>query len=625
MSVGAAGADSSRVRLAGRLTRHASIYTLAATFGVLAGVLGVVIFTRYLDPAQFGRLAVLSTMASMVTVIANLAVLQGTMRRVYGSSGDEDMGEDSADTAILAGDVRLSLSTGLVLTAVVGCGLLAGAWVWREPLADLLVDRSAEGKLVVLSFAAGAMAAVMRLGRNFVRIQRRPLAYLAITLTTTMGGTLAASALLIAGLAVEGVLIGFTVGSSAAVALTVYVLRRDLRWAVSLREGVAIVRSGLYYVPIVVSLQVIQLGDVLLVAQLASFRDTGLYRVAQRIAMPVTYGTSVFIQAWGPMRRDLVHVAADREHGEEWMSARLVTYYALFVSGLVLAVSIFADQLVVLAAGEYDDAAALAPLTALGIAGHGWFVMSYRVSTAERKRTWFVLLSMLAAVAFLTAAVLLVPPLGAAGAPIAAICAWAPASIAMVAIGQAGPRPVPFEYGKLAAIALATGGTWAVGLLLPDSLLGVVAKGGLLAAWAAALVAFDAIPVNELRSLGRFMRHTAGAESRRGIRSRMSRLDPVDRELVESLVNPNAGPGSLAARAGISESELLVRGVHALRAVTGGGVPTAFDAAIGELLFTPMARAEQDHGLRALVEEGLDPLDADRLLRACQALGARSG
>ena len=56
---------------------------------------------------------------------------------------------------------------------------------------------------------------------------------------------------------------------------------------------------------------------------------------------------------------------------------------------------------------------------------------------------------------FSAAAVLLIPVLGASGAPPAAIVAWGIATVAMMAIGQR-EHPLPLEYRKLATIGLLT-------------------------------------------------------------------------------------------------------------------------------------------------------------------------
>jgi O-antigen/teichoic acid export membrane protein len=613
------------IRLAGRISRHATVYAAAASMNLAAGVLGVVVYTRYVDPSEFGRLAVLSTIASMLMVLLNMGTLQGTMRRVYGSSGDEEVGEDEDDDTPPSGDPKLSLATGIVLTAAAGLACLFLAWPARSWLAGIAVGDSEDGTLVILTVATGAAGALMRLTRNIVRLQRKPISYLVITTVSAMGGIAAAIPLLEQGYGIEGILLGYLIGNLAAVVINLAVLREDIRFAFSLSESAEIARSGVYYLPLVLSFQVIQLADTLLVARFGSFEQTGIYRVAQKTATPVSFSTSVFIQSWGPMRRDLVNVAARQDQSDQALSARVVTHFSVFVSAIVLLVGMFADLLVHIASDEYLSAAEIVPLMALSVAGHGWFVMSYRVSTVPRKRVWFLTLSMLAAVIFVAAAALLIPALGAVGAPLAGILAWGVATIAMIVLAQVSGPSIPFEYGKLGALALLTFGTWALGFwVVPDNGVGNVLRAALFLAWAGSLIACRIVPRDEVSRFARFLRDAAGSESGRAVRAAVDRLDPRSRELVDGLVRQRESVADVAARAGLSEDEALATAVQSLRAASGGGAPTQFDVAIGRLLFTSKASAERDFDLGAMVREGLDPLDADQLMRATTAVRRRA-
>jgi O-antigen/teichoic acid export membrane protein len=613
-----AGAHGPGVRLAGRIGRHAAAYGGASIAATLGGVVSVVVFTRFLEPSEFGKLAVLSTMATVVTAVATLGVMQGTMRRVFGTTGDEELGEmEEGEAKAVSSDPRLALSTGFALTLTLGALLLLAAWVWQRPLADL-VGRPDEGALILLAVGAGVAGAVMRLASYILRLQLRSSAYLAIALVQAVGTVAVAIPLLAVGLGIEAPLIAFLAGNAVAAALSLPLLRLDLRPAVSAHEAAEILRGGLRYLPIMISFQSIQLGDTLLVARFGSFGDTGMYRVAQRIAMPISYGTSVFQQAWGPMKRDLTQVAVDRVDESRLYTARLVTFYAVFVTALILSVAVLADQLAALAASEYGDAAELVPLTTVGIAGHGMFVFAYRTARLPLQIAWMIGLSTLAALLFAGLAALLIPALGAVGAPLAAIAGWGTATLVMLTANQMRGKPVPFEYGKLLALALLTVATWACAhWLLPDTTLGTVGKLALLLAWAGTLLATRIVPLGEVRALTRFAHDSTGEESSRQLRARIGELNGLDAALVDKVLRQGGPPRLVAGEMGMSEEEVLACTVQALRtAATGGGEPREADVALGELLLVPRPRAERDKRLLELAEDGADPIDVDTIKRA---------
>lgn len=618
------GAHGVGARFAGRIGRHATAYGVAAASGVLSGLVSIAVFTRFLDQGEFGKMAVLSILATMITLIATLAVMQGTMRRVYGTIGDDETGDvAAADAHEVSRDPRLTLTTGLALTVCFGALLFLLAIILQDRVADL-IGVPHDATLITLAAGAGVSGAVMRFASNILRLQLRSGAYVVVTLIYAFGGIPVAIPLLEAGLGIEAVLIGFIVANLLAAAISLLLLVSDLRPAVSLREAWEILSGGFRYLPLVLSFQAVQLGDTLLVAAFGSFSQTGVYRVAQRIAMPVSFGTSVFQQAWGPLRRDMTQLAVDRVDETRAYTAHLFTYYAVFVTAVILTVAVLADQLVRLAASEFGEAATLVPLTALSVAGHGWFVFSYRNARLPRQMVWMIGLSLFAALSFVGLSVLLIPPLGAVGAPLAAIVAWGLATFAMLAANQLIGEPIPYERGNLLVLAAVTLAVWSLARwALPDTAVGAVAGIVLLFAWAGALLATRIVPPAEVRAVGRLVRDATGIDSRRRLRARIAALDGTDAVLVDELIRRKRPPQEVAQRTGIAEEELMAKTVHVLREAAGGGDAKGTDAELGSLLLLPRPRAERDNGLMAMVTNGADPIDADLVKRAAGAASAR--
>lgn len=619
----APGEHGAGTRFAGRIGRHAVAYGAGSASTAIAALVSVAVFTRYLGPSEFGKMAVLTTISTIVTLLASLTILPGTMRRVYGSTGDGEVDADVEDVAaVVSVDPALVTSTGLAMVAGSGALVLLVFWGLRETIASAFGAEEA-GSLVFLAAAAGVASALMRFGQYMLRMQLRSVAYSAVTLVYAAGGIAIAIPLLAGGVGVAAVLIGLIAAGLISGALGMFLIRHDLRPEVSPREAWQIMRGGAQFLPVILSFQTLQLADTLFVAGLSSLTQTGLYGVARKIATPVAFGTGVFQQSWGPMRHDLTQAAVDKlDEGGEY-TARLLTYYAVFVSALILTVSLLADQLVLLAGSGFSEAATLVPITTVAVAGHGWFIFAYRTARANPKIRWLILLSTAAAGIFSAAAVMLIPVLGAAGAPAAAIVAWGGATVAMMAIGQRA-HPLPLEYGKLAMLAAATLGAWGVShLLLPGGTLGLGGEIAVLLAWVALLFVTGIVPLAELRAFAGYARHTTRNDSKRRLRERIAALDGVDAELVDRLIRRKEHPERVAERVGMSEDEAMARAVHALRRCCNGagGEPTDSDAKLGRLVLIPRPHAERQHGLQALVNNGADPLDADLIVRAVAASG----
>ena len=612
-------------RFAGRIGRHAAAYGAGSASQAIAALVSIAVFTRYLGPSEFGKMAVLTTLATIVTLLANLTILPGTMRRTYGSTGDGEIDVEDEDVAkVVSADPALVTSTGLALILGSGTVVLLVVWALQGTVASLFGAEEA-GSLVLLAAGAGITASFMRFGQYMLRMQLRSVAYTAVTVVYGAGAIAIAIPMLAAGVGVEAVLAGMIVAGLLAGALGVFLIRHDLRLAASPHEAWQIMRGGAQFLPVILSFQTLQLADTLFVAGLSSLTQTGLYGVARKIAMPVSFGTGVFQQSWGPMRHDLTQAAVDKLDEDGEYTARLLTYYAVFVSALILTVSLLADQLVLLAGSGFGDAAALVPITTVAVAGHGWFIFAYRTARANPKIRWLILLSTTAAGIFSAAAVMLIPVLGASGAPAAAIVAWGIATVSMMAIGQR-EHPLPLEYRKLATIGLATLGVWGVShLLLPGGAIGLAGELAALLAWVGLLLATRVVPFAELRAFAGYARHATRNDSKRRLRERIAALDGVDAELVDRLVRRKEHPEQVAERVGLSEEEAMARAVHALRRCGNGdgGEPSESDAELGRLILVRRPHAERQHGLQALVLAGADPLDADLIVRAAGAAGSR--
>ncbi len=101
-------------QLAARIGRHSVLYGLAAGATVVVGLASVAVLTRLIEPAEYGRLAVLFFGSSLLVVVYNLGSLQGTNRATFGALDDEGDDIDSRDADRRpAAERRRTLGSGL--------------------------------------------------------------------------------------------------------------------------------------------------------------------------------------------------------------------------------------------------------------------------------------------------------------------------------------------------------------------------------------------------------------------------------------------------------------------------------------------------------------------------------
>ena len=614
-----AASPSAFGRLAGKVGGHSLVYALASATAILGGLAGLAVFTRYLVPAEYGRLAILLAASSILTLLLNLGTLQGTNALVYGAAGEDGEAESDDDPGKRAHDTRRALATGLSIPLVAGIAATLVVTGAESKSADLLTGDPGRGNLVIWAAAGGALAAVWRVAANAIRLERRPGAYLATTGSQHLLGVIFAIPLLTQGRGIEAVLIGTAAGNAVALLVALVLIRRSIRPAVSWRDAREIFRRGRAYLPITSGMYFIQVADVLLLSRFVSTSQVGLFRVASRFGSFVSYWTTSFQMAWGSMRRDPLAVAADRERGAAAVASLMATYFSLITFGVVLTASVFSEELVSIAAPEFAGAADYIPLCALAWAGHGFYVLSYRASDFPAKRTWFAALTVVNAVVFLLSAYVWIPLFGTYGISLAALTGWLTGTVGLLWRGQRGPRPVPFQWARISA-----GFGMACAVLLADKELGASSGAvqyavdtGAVILYLILLAGLRIVPGDHILAGVQVLR---SARADRLSLRRGATLTADEHDLLEALLRRQRPPDDVAAATGLSPTDVLQRFVTALRGWAGAGPPRESDALLGSYLLMQGAFADREQRAREIFAAGVDPLDADGLKRAARSV-----
>jgi O-antigen/teichoic acid export membrane protein len=608
--------------LGARLTRDTGLYTGGAFAGFLLAVVQVAVVTHYLSPSEFGQLALLLFFAALTTIVYNLGTLQGTFMWVFGATGDEDVDdEDSAG----ARDKRKGLGTGLLVTLLI-CGLgTAVIAIFSSQFAQLILGDSSDGDLIVIAAGSGAAGALWRFTTNVLRLERRPYAYVGMSMVRPILVIAITIPLVATGHGVAGAIGGVAIGSVAAVPVVLISTRRSYALALDRDDLRMILRRGAIFVPVVASFWIAQNVDLYALSKFATDSQVGLYRLAGRIASFVHYFSSALFMAWTPLARTLTFRAAEKEHSREVIGGTMLTYFVLGGMLLILGLTVSADGLVRIAPSSYADAAPLVPLLGGGYLAHGLLVAVYRVARFPGKRTYYVISAILSAAVFIGLAFVLIPWLGASGAALSVIGGFLFAALGMTWLSQHGAKPVEIDYGRIVG-----------GILIAGVCLGLARGAGALAGdWQplAEIVALLLYPVllGVTGVITREQRH----QIRLVLRQALSRGkdDPETERRVRALDDQDLAELELATVAGwalntiaasdpgTDTSEISRRLVGSLRRVAGLNGAGEHDDRIGEYLFSAdLPVAERDAISRSLLSSDVDPGELHTLERTMESL-----
>ena len=87
-----------------KISRDTAVYAAGTAIVLPFSLVTVAVLTRFLDPAEYGQVAVLFVCASLLTTVYDLGSLQGTLMWVFGGAGedvdlDAEAGADGRDQA----------------------------------------------------------------------------------------------------------------------------------------------------------------------------------------------------------------------------------------------------------------------------------------------------------------------------------------------------------------------------------------------------------------------------------------------------------------------------------------------------------------------------------------------
>jgi O-antigen/teichoic acid export membrane protein len=475
-----------------RLVSSLAAYQVADIVSKLMAVLLLPVYTRYISPSGYGVVELLGTGVIFISILVRLGMIEAFLR-YYFSDGDQERRDALARRA----------SGFLLVTTTVVCAGLAAA---PSPLSRLVLGHTDQLTFLVAVLGLWVFTN-LELAYALLRVEERLRAYATASLLN-VGLTIAASVVLVVGLGdgARGLLLA-NYGASAVVLLGLWWTTRArlLPRRARVQPLELLMRFGLPTVPAEASVYALSIVDRYYIYHDRSHALAGLYSIAVKLAGAVAFIVRAFQYAWPPLAYS---VSDDRQASRLY---GLVTTYYVLVAGFVVAGLALLGRWVVrlLAAHSFFGAYRALPWVALGWALYGLWVVFLVIAGRAKVTTRNFPASLAGLAVNVVLILLLVPPLGIAGAGIALCGAY----IVMLAVMHFLTRRafrVAFEWRRLAQVCVVMGAVAVAGdLLLPThGLVGFITR----------LAALCAIPLL-LAATG-----FAHSEERRQLRVLMARL-----------------------------------------------------------------------------------------------------
>lgn len=596
-------------------TRTSLLYAFGIAGVLPISIVSLAVTTRYLPPSDFGVLAALLAVSSLITVLGGVGFLQGMMMAAYRLADDEEVdavAEPRVDDLAADGrERRRYLGSGVLIVATTTAALCLLVAFVGGPVAATLLDEPDLAKSVALMALAAWTGSIWRTVHQIYRLERRPIAW---SVTQWMRPALVVIGSLYAlkqGLRVNGVLIATAGGTALSVLVVLIAARRLFVFGPKSGDIAHLWNLGKRWIPLILASTLQGVIAVLVLAAIGSSSSLGLYAAASRIAMIPTYFADGYLMGWAPLERSPIALAGKDRKGAREFSGSVFTLFVLCIVGVLVVVALSADLLIQVAAPEYASAAALIPVIAVGNAGFAVFRGLYRAYSFPRRRYWFVALHLIWLVPF-AGAVALLSDVDAAYS-VAAASAVASLSIVLVYVRLNArsevPTPIPWtRLGVVTGIALAC--VVAVRLAPATGLVHLLIVVCAIAAFPFLLLATGGLHGFRIDTvLAIAARAIRWPTSSKRLAERLAKLPPLERTAI-TLIAAEGGSADAAAKAlDVDVDIVLARLARGLRSYTGRSGASRLDHEIGKYVLSSDGTLERDGHAHHLIGLGVDPVE----------------
>ncbi len=386
-----------------RLASTSGIYAVAALAQRGLAFLLLPVYTRFIDPAEYGSLELLTAFSSIAFGFLVFGLPSAILKCYHRDAEDE-----TERSKVLASATLLALPA-----LAIGIGSLL---IWAPTVSEWLLGSRESADLMRIIAATGFFTSIIGLVLSALRAEERAIAYSIVVLAQFLVAIgLNITFVVALSMGVRGVLIGNLISNIVALPLALLLVRGSASIKIDRKLLRPLAAFGVYLIPVMASGWIIDLSDRYVLRMFDGLTDVAVYGVGYKFGMIVQLAVVwPFQLAWPAFA-----FAISKEEGHRETYAQTLTYLTVVLAYLIVGLSLVTKVGLVLVAGEnYSTSYAVVPLVALGYALNGvQYCVSPAVHVAEKTK-FISYFSMLGAALNLGLNFIFIPWLGMMGAAI---------------------------------------------------------------------------------------------------------------------------------------------------------------------------------------------------------------
>lgn len=488
-----AGGQQGQGGLLRRLFSESAVYGLGGMANQVVAIILVPIYARVLGPSGVGIASVINSTLSLSLMVASLALPQAFFRWYLKEARD-----DGERAHVLATTLTIRLVASLLAVAAVSVAVI--------PLTGALYGDDTYLPVFLVIGPILLFDSLVVFPLLYLRAQRRPRPYAAISFTRALVGSSLIVALVVAvGLGVMGVVVGSalaaTVSAAAGFALLWRWGRLRLAWDPNLTRRM--LAFSLPLVPAGLAGWTLNLSDRYILQAFTDADVVGVYALGYTVGLVINaLAVQPFALAWGAAYWEL----ARRPDASQAFGRVMLAFVGVAVLVALGLSALGTDAIRLLVGPEFELSRYVVPFSAFGYLLWGVYTIGSAGLNIEGQTRWVPAVLVPVAMVSVALNLVLIPLIGFMGAAISTIVSYALLAVVSTAISQ---RYFPVHWPVL-RLALLLGAGFALAgaaLLGPDHLLWRLAC---VAAYLPVLVLLRVVSRAEVRSMTALLRRRGG-------------------------------------------------------------------------------------------------------------------
>lgn len=421
-----------------KITRHSAIYTIGNLAVLLPGFVLIPLYTRYLDPSEYGAMALVLLLSNVLMMFYESGMVGALSRQYFEYSETEAARRKSV------------VMTAFLFVIVMSFAISVPAFLASKHISMMVMSTYKYENLIRLMVMTTFFGAMAVIPQTLLRLQQRSLSYIIVSFTLVIFSVTANIVFLVVfKYGVKSIFFANLLTAALSSVLYMAFTANSFNLPrISYKDLGDMLKFGALLLPVAFMSWIVDYSGRYILEKMVSLHDVGVYSLGYKIAQMIMLLVKAFIAAWFP----IIFMIMKDERARS-IFADLFSYFIFAFAFIALGMSIFGREIIALLShGDYLDAYKVMPFIALSCLLYGvyQFFASFLVAKRRFETQPFLLIATAVANVFLN--IIFISRFGMIGCAAATLVSYAVLGFATYRFSQRH-YPLEIDAARIAKIA----------------------------------------------------------------------------------------------------------------------------------------------------------------------------